>query len=230
MSTTATKKEKWIFENRWLIFYWGWHFDISYQACGYFDPRPRINLDLIFFSLALILPFRSKHTDECDPPKWGIAYHNQTFWIEKGGHGNGTNKNYSIYMPWQWSWVRTSQMLRDGSWEHEKRGESKNFWDTDKWGDALWSKTYPYKYELNSGKIQERMATITISEREWRWHWFKWLPFPRKVSRTLDVEFNEEVGERTGSWKGGVLGCGYELKPNEAPLTCLRRMERERRF
>ena len=28
----------------------------------------------------------------------------------------------------------------------------------------------------------------------------------------------------------GVLGCGYELKPNEAPLTCLRRMERERRF
>jgi len=48
--------------------------------------------------------------------------------------------------------------------------------------------------------------------------------------RTIAVEFNEEVGERTGSWKGGVLGCGYDMKPGETRLECLRRMERERRF
>ena len=34
----------------WLIFYWGWRFDISYEICGYFDNRPRINLDLVFFN------------------------------------------------------------------------------------------------------------------------------------------------------------------------------------
>ncbi len=54
--------------NNWVIFYWGWQFDISYEKCGYFDNRPRINLDLIFFSLSLVLPFRNEWTDECDPP------------------------------------------------------------------------------------------------------------------------------------------------------------------
>jgi hypothetical protein len=44
------------------------------------------------------------------------------------------------------------------------------------------------------------------------------------------IEFNDEVGERTGSWKGGTLGCGYNLLPNETPLECLRRMEKERKF
>jgi hypothetical protein len=40
----------------------------------------------------------------------------------------------------------------------------------------------------------------------------------------------DEVGEEAGSWKGGVLGCGYTLLPNETPLQCLRRMEKERKF
>jgi hypothetical protein len=40
----------------------------------------------------------------------------------------------------------------------------------------------------------------------------------------------KEAGKRKGSWKGGTLGCGYELKKNETPLECLRRMESEREF
>jgi len=28
----------------------------------------------------------------------------------------------------------------------------------------------------------------------------------------------------------GTLGCGYELLPNETPLECLMRMEKEREF
>ena len=57
----------------WVIFYWGWYFKISYKICGYFDNRPRIKLDLIFFSLTIVLPFRNKWTEECDSPEWGIA-------------------------------------------------------------------------------------------------------------------------------------------------------------
>ena len=83
----------------WIIFYWGWHFDISYEVCGYFDNRPRINLDLIFFSLTFILPFRNEWTDECSPPKWGISIHNQTFWIYRGGKGNMSGGNKA----WTWS-------------------------------------------------------------------------------------------------------------------------------
>lgn len=50
------------------------------------------------------------------------------------------------------------------------------------------------------------------------------------MSRSIDVEFNAEVGERTGSWKGGCIGCGYQMNPNETPLQALRRMEAERKF
>lgn len=58
------------------------------------------------------------------------------------------------------------------------------------------------------------------------WHWIedcmKW--------RGIDVDFDGEVGERTGSWKGGTVGCSYESRPGETPVQTLRRMERERRF
>jgi len=74
------------------------------------------------------------------------------------------------------------------------------------------------------------MATISVEEREWRPRWFKWIGLFNKIRTTIDDDFDAEVGERSGSWKGGTLGCGYELLPKETPLQCLRRMERERIF
>ena len=133
-------------------------------------------------------------------------------------------------MPWSLDWVRTSALKKDGTWEHELKGkERKNFYE-DKWNDILWSETYPYKYTLKSGEVQKRKATVKVDEREWRRRAFKWLTFFNKISRTIDVRFSDEVGERTGSWKGGTIGCGYDLLPNETPLECLRRMEKERKF
>lgn len=172
------KKERWIYEGKWLILYFGWHFDLSYETCGYFDARHRINLDLIFFSLTIILPIVSKHTDECDPPKWGISYHGQTFWIFRGGKGNdhGGNKWWTFYMPWMYDWVRTSNLRKDGAWETEIKGNRKDFWK-DEWKEIIWNEVHPYAYVLKSGTVQNRLATIKVEEMEWRWHWFKWLPY-----------------------------------------------------
>jgi len=121
--------------NDWIIFYWGNVFDISFEICGYFDNRPRINLDLIFFSLTFILPFRNKWIHECDPPKYGIAIHNNTLWIYRGGKGNmkGGNKWWTWNIPFVTKdWVRTSILLKDGTWEHEFSGERKSFYN-DEW-------------------------------------------------------------------------------------------------
>lgn len=224
-------KDKWIFESKHIIFYFGWGFDISFELCGYFDNRPRINIDLIFFSLTLILPFRNSWTDECIPPKWGISYHGNMFWIYRGGKGNmkGGNKWWTIEMPWNYDWIRTSVLCRNGLWEHETPGYSKNFWD-DKWKNIIKYDVYPYTYILKSGKIQNRTAIVRIEEREWRWHWFKWLPYPKKISRTISVDFSDEVGEETGSWKGGCISCSYEMLKGETPEQTLRRMEKERKF
>jgi hypothetical protein len=44
------------------------------------------------------------------------------------------------------------------------------------------------------------------------------------------VEFDREVGERSGTWKGGCIGCGYKMLPGETIAQAIRRMEAERVF
>lgn len=212
-----------------LIFYWGWQFDISYEICGYFDNRPRINLDLIFFSLTLILPFRNNWTDECDSPKWGISIHNNTVWIYRGGKGNmnGGNKWWTWYIPFiTKDWVRTSILLKDDTWEHEVPGNRKDFFNQE-WKDKQASWTYDYTDSYDGEVIP---ITIYVEEREWRPKWLRWTSLFAKVSRSIDIHFSKECGKRKGSWKGGTLGCGYSLLPNETPIDCLKRMEKHRTF
>lgn len=225
---STTNRNDWDF-NDWVIFYWGWHFDISFEVCGYFDNRPRINLCLIFFHLEFVLPFRNKWKNECSPPKWGIAIHNNTFWINRGGKGNGKGGNKW----WTWDipfvtkdWVRTSILLKDDTWEHETQGNRKEFWK-DEWKQKQKSWTYDYTDKYDGEIIP---TTIYVDEREWRPKWLKWTSLFAKKSRGIDVHFSKEVGKRKGSWKGGTIGCGYDLKPNEHPLDCLKRMEKERTF
>lgn len=213
----------------WIIFYWRWNFDISYEKCGYFDNRPRINLSLIFFSLTFILPFRNKWTVECDAPKYGISIHNNTFWIYKGGKGNmnGGNKWFTWDIPFiTKDWIRTSILLKDGSWENETKGNTKDFFN-DEWKEKQKFWTYDYTDNYDGEIIP---TTIYVEEREWRPKWLKWTKLFRYVNRTIDIHFSKECGKKKGSWKGGTIGCSYKLLPNEEPLDCLKRMEKEREF
>ena len=95
-----------------------------------------------------------------------------------------------------------------------------------RWDKSDHTETYDYEYTLKSGVVQHVEATIRTEEMEWRRWWLPW----RKIWHGIHVEFDDEVGERAGSWKGGTTGCGYELLDGETPLKCLRRMEREREF
>lgn len=222
-------KEKWIFENKWIIFYWTRVFDISYEVCGYFNNRPRINLDIIFFNLTIKLPFRNKWTDECIPPKWGIAIHNNTFWVYKGGKGNlnGGNKWWTWDIPFvNEKWIRTSILLKDYTWANETKGNSMDFYSNE-WKDKQKSWNYLYTDKYDGTKIP---TIIYVEEREWRPKWLSWTKLFNRVNTTIDVHFSEEVGNRKGSYKGGTLGCGYTIKKNETPLDCLKRMELERDF
>ena len=225
---STKNKNDWDF-NDWVIFYFGWRFNISYEACGYFDNRPRINLSLIFFSLTFVMPFRNKWKDECVSPKWGIAIHNNTFWIYRGGNGNmkGGNKWWTWEIPFfTKKWVRTSILLKDGTWEHETPKKSESFYE-DKWKEKQMSWSYDYVDSYDNTIIP---TTIYVEEREWR---PKWLMFTRLfagVRRSIDVHFSKECGRGKGSWKGGTLGCGYELRKNEHPIDCIKRMEKEYKF
>jgi hypothetical protein len=224
-----TKKEKWIYQNEWIIFYFTQSFDISFELCGYFDNRPRINLNLFFFRLAFILPFRNKWTDECDPPKWGIAIHGNIFWVYKGGKGNmnGGNKWWTWSFPFLTKkWVRTSILLKDDTWVNDTPKDQKDFYK-EEWKNKQKSWTYDYT-DRYDGKVIP--TTIYVEEREWRPKWLTWTNLFKTVNKTIDIHFSKECGKEKGSWKGGVTGCHYSLLSGEEPLDCLKRMEKERIF
>lgn len=87
--------------------------------------------------------------------------------------------------------------------------------------------TQGYRYILKSGETQERIATCYVERAT---HHRKWFPWLRIVWKSVRVDFNGEVGEGTGSWKGGTTGCGWNMLPGEKPFETVLRMERERKF
>ena len=139
----------------------------------------------------------------------------------------------SIDMPWALKYEKTEFLSHDLSEviltdpPTPPLGKKRNHdWDARENIVPRISRLYKYKYVLKNGTIQNRIATVYAS----RWTWkAKWFPFiPRKHVRTsIDVTFDSEVGERSGSWKGGVISTGYTLLPNETIEQCVRRMERE---
>ena len=191
---------------------------------GYFDSRYAITFHPIWGCWHIKLPFSTKLAEGCDLPEYGVAIHNDTFWIYTGGDFDSSigqctsNKWITWYLPWfAWEfefhhWASPNGAWVDGGWENK---------------DNAYHETHDYKYVLKNGDVQQRKATIREEERQWHRKWFPWVKMNR---RTIDVEFNEEVGEKTGSWKGGCTGCGYDMEPGESMVDTLRRMEKERKF
>ena len=105
-----------------------------------------------------------------------------------------------------------------GSYEHNKTPDGREEF------------VLPYAYRLRNDELQQRKATVFVERRAWRPRWFEWTSLFEKSYQSIAVEFDDEVGERTGSWKGGCVGCGYTMLPGETPKQTLRRMERERFF
>lgn len=156
--------------------------------------------------------------DVCE--SWGFSYGNRALHLDWG-----RDRGKILWAPWDWEHVRHDVLLADGTWEPVADWGERQLQDA-----RLWRETYPYVYQLESGEQQWANATVTVEEREWRWRWLSRLPWPRRVRRSIDVDFDTEIGERAGSWKGGVLGTGHEMRPDETARECLRRMMRERRF
>lgn len=213
-----------VYKNKWmeLCFLRG-SFSLKYSLGGYFDRKHQLTVCLWLFSAYITLPW-GNGIEDCETPEYGIYYHANALVL-----CYGMEKRKYFYMPWTPEWVRTSLLMKDGTWEHEYKGSRKEFW-RDEWKGKMFSFTEPYTYVLQSGKLQHVNATCRVEEREWRPRWFKWTSLFKNVCRTIDVSFDNEVGEQSGSWKGGCTGCGYDIKPGETPQQTLRRMQVERKF
>lgn len=175
-------------------------------------------LDLFGFLVALPFLDRFYHEPHEMMERWSVYYFERRIWFCWGRHSK------SIRMPWDMEHIKNEVLRPDGSWI-----PCVGFYDEKK-PDGRWIETYPYRYVLKSGVVQERLATVYVERREWRQLWLKWFPFFAKRRTSIEIRFSDEVGESTGSWKGGCIGCGWDLKPEESPEQALRRMEKERKF
>lgn len=177
--------------------------EIEFPSDWHDQRRAWVRLGFGFGAICFSFPWAKVVPDEyqCSGPTYGFQFYDDLLWIRYGkDKGTRDSPRIALYMPW--------------SWRHKEH--------------KILSapETHPYTYVLRSGEVQHRNATIQKESRLWL---RPWLPFRRYVE-SIDVQFSDEVGERSGSWKGGTIGCGYEMRRGETPLQTLRRMQAERKF
>ena len=85
----------------------------------------------------------------------------------------------------------------------------------------------PYEYTLKNGETQKTTAHYYIEEREFRPIGTKFLPIFKHIRRDISIELMDEMGERVGTWKGGVTGFGRVINPGEDPHTAYQRIMKE---
>lgn len=207
---------------------WG---ELSFGADGWafaldlFEEHYSLNLRGLWLSLFIRLPFLQRwHRAPVEMMEsWGVSCRDGYICFE---WGHDRRKSFDLF--WR-HWVQVAHDVRRidrswvpfvGSWEVGRDGKVE---------DQRHLETFPYRYLLKDGTLQERTATVYVERRIRRLNCFRRLPFGR-TSYSISVTFSDEVGERSGSWKGGTIGCGYDLKPGETAAHCLKRMESERKF
>lgn len=210
-----------------------------------------LQIACLFFVAFIRLPFldRALTTGSCsiDNPSYGFSTFEGTIHLDWGRWGR------IIEPPWQRRYLFREFLAADGRWlPHDLLWRD---YRPDEGVKPL-TQALPYHYLLDNGEVQHVTATVH-RERGWIvWKWFGESTSPRAhlapgrrrrkawlsdglraiqkrltpPRESIDISFSGEVGERAGSWKGGCIGCSYDMKPGEAPVQTLRRMQRERRF
>lgn len=138
-------------------------------------------------------------------------------------HDSSTDKSWCYHLPWkQWRHVRYSVYTPSGElFCTEKKGE--DFLSFMRIRDTC--PQVHFGFEDYDGEMI--VASCRIEEREWKKGegWFKWLQWfsSTKTRRSLDIQFSSEMGPGKGSWKGGTIGHGIDMKHGETPRQAFER-------
>jgi len=215
----------------WGFFSPKWGFEFKINRGGYFDQRYAICICLIWGRLYIHLPFRTKLPEGCDMPQYGFSVHSDTFWIHLGGKYDkeiGQVTSGRQWITWRLpfvTWLFVGEWIKDRKGEWRLINDFEDRREVNKTEGHVEAHTYSYRSAIRG--MQHVTAKCSMEKRKWR---RKWWPLSTLVKTTLNVEFDEEISDGTGLWKGGVSTCGYDTKPGETIKQCLKRMERERVF
>lgn len=150
---------------------------------------------------------------------------------------SSTEKRWGCFLPWtMWRHVRISYYGLNGEeigtiWDDAERMKvGSNKFDAQRDLEALTPKQR-FTFTFTDFDGEPLIATTHIEEREWRrgQGWFKWMSWFWRphTRRTLSIEFSGETGKRKGSWKGGTVGSGIDMRPDDTHLTAFIRYCRE---
>lgn len=137
-------------------------------------------------------------------------------------HSSDTTQSWCKHLPWkQWRHIRTSVYDPEGGhFATEEKGKWREFSDLREKCQASY-----FGFEDYDGEMI--VATCRIEEREWKRGegWFKWLSwfYPKMIRRELSLSFNAEVGPGKGSWKGGTIGTGIDMRKEDYPINAFKR-------
>ncbi|PZO78452.1 MAG: hypothetical protein DI629_12190 [Mesorhizobium amorphae] len=162
--------------------------------------------------------------------EYGFTVAEDYLHVHHGAQTNDSTSDHSwcLGLPWkQWRHVRHELYGLDGEsfsiMPERARGASLN-WQA---REALQAACPKREFAFADFDGEPLVATTRIEEREWRLGegWFRWLGWfcPPKISRSLDITFSGETGERKGSWKGGTIGHSIEMLPRELHEEAFRR-------
>ncbi len=184
-----------------------------------------IHLHILFLNIFVHFPLQRLPRSKREPwmrewQTWGFSF------CDDALHFRWNEASKVWWIPWLNKIHQRHEVRRaDGSWV-----PFVGSWERGKEPDGRQEFVLPYRYTLRNGTIQDRTATVCVERRAWRPKWFTWTKLFERERQSIDVLFSDEVGERSGSWKGGCVGCGWEMLPGETAEQTLRRMEAERKF
>ena len=211
----------WLKNGQALELYWGGGNAVAVRVLIHSNDADTgdrmLNISLGFGQVFIPLGISKRTYQVGDEPSWGFSLSGE----------------FGIVLNWgqrrrHWDWPFYSFTLhyeleeKDGVWRsiqgrgHDEREPKEEI--------------HPYTYWLESGEVQQRTAKIHRTRHILARHILHRLGWPKRTLNSIDITFSDEVGERSGSWKGGCIGCSYRMKPGETPIDTLRRMERDRTF
>ena len=177
--------------------------EIEFPSDWHENRRGWVRLGFVLFTIAFSFPWKwvSRDEGQCSGHTYGFNFFQGSLHLHWGKQKGTSDDPFAVLrMPWQWR-SKSVEVLPD-------------------------KVISPYRYQLASGELQVRTATAVSTKSTYVRPWIPW----RKYDYHISVSFDAEVGEGSGSWKGGVLACGYERYPGESAVSALMRMERDRKF
>lgn len=162
--------------------------------------------------------------------EYGFSLHEGHLSVSLGRVTNdsSTEQRWGCFLPWtQWRFVAHRFYNADGRLAYTDTHQGPRDIEDCRahWAARDAVPTVTFRFKDYDG--EELTATARVEEYEHKFGsgWFKWLSLfrRRRIRRSLDIQFSGETGRRKGSWKGGTIGHGIEMRPGEMHEAAFRR-------